>query len=90
MCVREGEATEKGEGFSAKPTEAAVDRNPVMVLIVGLLLAPAVADDRILFAERASPRKGLGASGGPICFQVAFLGRKWDTYNRGKWGFAGL
>ena len=52
------------------------------MLIVRLLAAPSVADDRIVFASGASPQNDLGTARGPIRFELVRRGRKWDKKNR--------
>jgi hypothetical protein len=52
------------------------------MLIVSLLAAAPVADDRIVFASRASPQNALGTARGPIRFKLVRWGRKWDKKNR--------
>jgi hypothetical protein len=52
------------------------------MLIVRLLAAPSVADDRIVFASGASPQNDLGTARGPIRFELVWRGGKWDKQNR--------
>jgi hypothetical protein len=52
------------------------------MLIVRLLAAVSVADDRIVFASGASPQNDLGTARGPIRFDLVRWGRKWDKQNR--------
>jgi hypothetical protein len=52
------------------------------MLIVRLLAAASVADDRIVFAIGASPQNDLGTARGPIRFDLVRRGRKWDKKNR--------
>jgi hypothetical protein len=52
------------------------------MLIVRLLAAASVADDRIVFASGASPQNDLGTARGPIRFDLVRRGRKWDKKNR--------
>jgi hypothetical protein len=75
-------------GFSATGAAAATDANPVVMLIVRLLAAASVADDRIVFASRASPQNDLGTARGPIRFELVRWGRKWDKQNRTSWSSA--
>jgi len=51
--VRKREHREESEGRPAIGAAAAMDPNPVMMLVVGPLAAAAVADDRIPFTNRA-------------------------------------
>jgi len=53
MRVRQRKQREEGEGRAATRTAAATDINPVMILVVRLLAAASVADDRIAFTDRA-------------------------------------
>jgi hypothetical protein len=55
------------------------------MLIVCLLAAASMADDRIVFASGASPQKDLGAARGPIRFELVRWGGKWDKKNRSSW-----
>ena len=80
--VREREQREEGEGLPATGAETATDVNPVVMLIVGLLAAASVADDRIAFTNRASPQNDLVTVFGPVVFDLVRRGRKWDKQNR--------
>jgi hypothetical protein len=51
--VRERKQREEGEGLAATGAATATDANPVVMLIVRLLAAASVADDRIAFTNRA-------------------------------------
>ena len=85
--VRERKHREEGEGLPAIGAATAPDPNPVVILIVGLLAAASVADDRIAFTNRASPpQDDLVAVPGPVSFQLVRRGGKWDKKNRGSWG----
>jgi mannose/cellobiose epimerase-like protein (N-acyl-D-glucosamine 2-epimerase family) len=53
MRVRKREHRKKSKGRPAIGAAAAMDPNPVMMLVVGLLAAAAVTDDRIPFTNRA-------------------------------------
>jgi hypothetical protein len=53
-----------------------------MAFIVSLLAAPAVTDDRVVFANRASSNEDSGTSHGPIGHRVVFPDGKWDNENR--------
>ena len=64
-----------------------MDRNPIMMLIVRLLAASSVADDRLLFTYRASPQD-LVAVLLPLSFKLVRRRRKWDKDNRSRWGSA--
>jgi hypothetical protein len=56
------------------------------MFIVGLLAPTTVADDRIAFANRASPQQDVLAVAGPVRFELVRRGRKWDKENRSSWG----
>ena len=81
MRVRERKQWEESEGLSANRAAAAMDANPIVMLIVRLLAAAAMADDRIPFTCRASPQD-LVAVSGPISFKLVRRRRKWDKKNR--------
>ena len=66
--------------------EATPDPNPVVMLIVCLLAAAAVADDRVACTNGASPQNDRNAAFGPIGFELVRRGAKWDKENRGSRG----
>jgi hypothetical protein len=82
MRVRERKPRQEGEGLPATGAVTATDANPVVMLIVCLLAAASMADDRIVFASGASPQNDLGAARGPIRFELVRRGGKWDKKNR--------
>ena len=86
MRVRERKQREESEGLPATRAATATDRNPIMMLVVRLLAAAPVADDRIAFTSRASPQDGLVAVSGPVRFKLVLRGRKWDKQNRSSLG----
>ena len=86
MRVRERKQRQEGEGLPATIAKAAPDLNPVVMFIVRLLAAATVTDDRIAFANRASPQNDLLAVAGPIGFELVRRGGKWDKKNRRSWG----
>ena len=86
MRVRERKQREESEGLPATRAATATDRNPIMMLVVRLLAAVPVADDRIAFTSRASPQDGLVAVSGPVRFKLVLRGRKWDKENRSSLG----
>jgi len=53
MRVGKREHRKEGEGRPATGAAAAMDPNPVMVLVVSLLAAAAMTDNRISFTYRA-------------------------------------
>jgi hypothetical protein len=68
----------------ARFAPAAANGNPVVVLVVSLFAAAAMPDDRIQPTERAAPQDLRDH--GPITFQLALLGGKWDKKNRNNGG----
>ena len=80
--VRERKQRQEGEGFPATGAATATDANPVVMFIVRLLAAASVADDRIMFTSGASPQNDLGATRGPIRFELVRRDGKWDKQNR--------
>jgi hypothetical protein len=74
--VRQREQGEQGEGLPATRAKAASDPNPVVMFIVRLLAATTVADDRIAFANRASPQDDVLAVARPVGFELVWRGRK--------------
>ncbi len=84
--VRERKPRQEGEGLPATGAATATDPDPVVMLIVGLLAATSVADDRIAFTNGASPQDDLVAACGPIGFELVRWGGKWDKKNRSSWG----
>ena len=64
-----------------------MDRNPIMMLIVRLLAAASVADDRLPLTYRAPPQD-LVAVLLPLSFKLVRRRRKWDKENRSRWGSA--
>jgi hypothetical protein len=86
MRVRERKQREEGEGLPATGAATAPDANPVVMLVVGLLAAASMADDRILFASGASPQDDFGAARGPIGFELVQRDVKWDKQNRRSLG----
>jgi hypothetical protein len=87
MRIRERKQWQESEGSSTHHTTTAMDGNPIMMLIVRLLAAPSVADDRIQLTYRASPQD-LVAVFLPLSFKLVRRRRKWDKVNRSRWGSA--
>ena len=86
--VRERKQREEGEGPLATGTATATNANPIVMLIMRLLAAASVTNDRINFTRRASPRNNLGAARGPIRFELVRPCGKWDKQNRTSWSSA--
>ena len=82
VCVRERKPRQEGEGLPASGAATATDANPVVMLIVSLLAAASVTDDRIAFTNGASPQNGLSTACGPIGFELVRLDGKRNKENR--------
>jgi hypothetical protein len=54
----------------------------ISICFLALLAAASVADDRIVFASGAPPQNNLGATRGPIRFELVRRCGKWDKQNR--------
>jgi hypothetical protein len=54
MRVGKRKQRKESEGRPTTGAAAAMDPNPVVMLVVGLLAAPSVTNDRISFTNRAS------------------------------------
>ena len=86
MRVRERKQRKKCEGLPATGAGTATDANPVVMLIVCLLAAASMADDRIALTNRASPQDDFGAARGPFRFELVRRDEKWDKQNRSSSG----
>jgi len=82
MGVRKRKPRQEGEGLPAIGAASAADANPVVMLVVSLLAAASMTDDRIVLTNRALPQNNPGAAGGPIRFQLVRRDGKWDKENR--------
>jgi hypothetical protein len=82
--VRKRKPRQEGEGLPATGAATATDANPVVMLIVRLLAAASVTDDRVALTNGALPQNGLGTACGPIGFELVRLDRQWDKENRGS------
>jgi hypothetical protein len=87
MRIWERKEWQESEALSTHHATTAMDRNPIMMLIVRLLAPPSVADDRLLLTYRTSPQD-LVAVLLPLSFQLVRRRRKWDKVNRSRWGSA--
>jgi len=85
MRVSERKQWEESERLPANWAAITTDANPIVILIMRLLAAAAMADDRIPFTCRASPQD-LVAISGPISFKLVRQRRKWDKKNRSSLG----
>ena len=84
MGIREREQGKQSEALPASGAKAASDPNPIVMLIVRLLAPATVPDDRIAFANRASPQHEVLDITSPVGFELVRRGRKWDKKNRGS------
>ena len=66
MRVRKREYRKESESRPAIGAAPAMDPNPVVMFVVGLLAATAMTDDRIVFTNRASAYDGLVAGICPV------------------------
>ena len=82
VCVRERKPRQEREGLLASGAATATDANPVVMLIVRLLAAASVTDDRIAFTNRTSPQNDPSTACGPIGFELVRLDGKRDKENR--------
>ena len=86
MGVRQRKPRQEGKGLPATGTAAAADINPIVMLVVCLLAAVSMADDRILLTNGASPHDDLAAVPGPVSLELVRRGGKWDKKNRSSSG----
>jgi hypothetical protein len=86
MRVRERKQRQESEGLSAIGAATATNLNPVMILIVRLLAAAAVADNRTLITNGALRQADLVAVSSPVAFELVQRGRKWDKQDRNSQG----
>jgi len=84
--VRERKRREESEGLAATGAVAATDCDPVVMLIVRLLAAAPMADDRIALTNGTSTQDDPGALFGPVGFELVRRRRKWDKDNRSSSG----
>ena len=87
MRIWERKQWQESEGLSTHRAATAMDRNPSMMLIMRLLAAASVADDRLQLTYRASPQD-LVAVLLPLSFKLVLRPGKWDKENRSRWGSA--
>ena len=85
MAVGWRELRQERERLVTRFAPAASNPNPVMVLVVSLFAAAAMPDNRITLTTGAAPQEDLLGENGPITFQLALIGGKWDKKNRSKW-----
>ena len=82
MGVRERKPRQEGKRLPTTGAAAAADVNPVMMLVVCLLAAASMTDDRIVLTNGALPQNGVGTARRPIRFQLVRRNGKWDKQNR--------
>ena len=88
MGVRERKPGQEREGLPATGAPSAANVNPVVMLVVRLLAAASMPDDRILSTNRALPQNNPDTTGRPIRFQLVRREGKWDKDNRIYWSSA--
>jgi hypothetical protein len=66
MRVRERKQREEGECHPAHDAAPTMNPNPIVMLVVGLLAAAAMTDNRISFTKRASAYDVLVTVFGPV------------------------
>jgi hypothetical protein len=86
--VRKRKQRQEGEGPLATGAATTANANPIVMLIMRLLAAASVTDDRIDFTSGTSPQNNLGEASGPICFELVRRCGKWDKQNRTSWSSA--
>ena len=64
-----------------------MDQNPVVILVVRLLTAPAMTNDRIPFTKRASAYDDLVAVFRPVGGKLVRRDGNWDKVDRTSQGF---
>lgn len=84
--IRERKWWKKGEGLPATGAATAPDADPLVILVMGLLAAASMTDDRIARTNRAPPQDDFGATCSPIRFELVQRGTKWDKQNRAQSG----
>ena len=78
MGVRKRKPRQEREGRPAIGAASTADVNPVVMLVVCLLAAASMADDRIVLTNRTLPQHGPGTTGRPIGFHLVRRDGKWD------------
>jgi hypothetical protein len=76
MAVGWREWRQESERLAATFADAAANPDPLMVFIVSLLAPATVADNGILYANRAATQNDFRARLGPIGFEVVLRGGK--------------
>ena len=81
MGVGQRENGKESEGQVAEVTDTAPNLNPVVTLVMSLLAAPAMPDDRIAQALRTAAND-LSCTSRPVKVCLAMVYGKWDKENR--------
>jgi hypothetical protein len=87
MRVRKREYRKEGKGRPAIGTATAPNPNPVVMFVVGLLAAPPVSNDRIVFTKWASAYDDLVAVSCPVGCKLVRRDGNWDKEDRTSQGF---
>ena len=82
MGVGQRENGKESKGQFAEVTDTAPNLYPVVTLVMSLLAAPAMPDDRIAQALRTAANDLFRTAHGPVKGQVAMVHGKWDKENR--------
>ena len=87
MRVRKRKQRKEGECNPAPDAATAMGPNPVVILVVRLLPAAAMTNDRIPFTKRASAYDDLVAVFGPVGGKLVRRDGNWDKVDRTSKGF---
>jgi len=87
MRVREREHRKKREGHPANIAATTMDPYPVVILVVRLLRAAAMTNDRISFTKRTPAYDGLVAVLRPVGGNLVRRDGNWDEVDRTSQGF---
>jgi hypothetical protein len=87
MGIRQRKYWQESESLATSRAATAADLDPIVMLVVRLLSAASVADDRLPLTHRASPQD-LVAVFLPLSFKLVRRRKKWDKQNRSRWGSA--
>jgi len=88
VAVGRREGRQEREGLVTAIADATANPDPIVMFVMRLFAAAAMADDRVLGADRATAQDDFRGCLGPIGFEVVLRGRKWDKQNRSNEGFA--
>jgi hypothetical protein len=87
MRIWQREQRKKGKGRSATGAATATDLDPIVMLVVRLLAAAAVTNDRIAFTNRTPAYDVFVAVFCPVDFKLLRRGGNWDKEDRASQGF---